>query len=219
MVVKMTALIKLNNSCMSLAASMPFKSNFKEVVANKGQVDVIDGLKSFVRMREFELNELKDIDKNFLDEYAYVLLCKGIIVTAYDMQVNKVNADIADYIEADYKTSKQLLRRMETIKNELDLFCDRYFFLNKKVAKKCEKMLNVVLSLKKGNLQLMYLAYYILKMRFMPFRKTIKVSNQMQWIIDKKGQLNGLIELIDTTAENNKDEAMATLAKMIVRDL
>ena len=211
--------MRLNNSFMSLAVSIPFKNNFRDIVANKGQVNVIDGLKSFVRMREFELNELKDIDKNFLDEYAYILLCKGIIVTAYDMQINKVNADIADYIEADYKTSKQLLRRMEALKNDLDLFCDRYFFLNKQVAKKCEKMLNVILSLKKGNLQLMYLAYYILKMRFMPFRSNVVVSDQVKWIIDKKGQLNGLIELIDTTIENNKDEDMASLAKMIVKDL
>lgn len=215
----MTALSRLDNSLMSLAASMPFKNNFRNIVANKGQVNVIDGLKSFVRMREFELNELKDIDKNFLDEYAYILLCKGIIVTAYDMQINKVNADIADYIEADYKTSKQILRRMEALKNDLDDFCDRYFFLNKQVAKKCEKMLNVILSLKKGNLQLMYLAYYILKMRFMPFRSKVVVSDRVKWIIDKKGQLNGLIELIDTTSENNKDEAMASLAKMIVKDL
>ena len=215
----MTALMRLNNSTISLAAAMPFKNNFREVIANKGQVNVIDGLKSFVRMREFELNELKDVDKNFLDEYAYILLCKGIIVTAYDMQINKVNADISDYIEADYKTSKQLLRRIEALKNDLDLFCDRYFFLNKQVAKKCEKMLNVILSLKKGNLQLMYLAYYILKMRFMPFRSKVLVSEQVKWIIDKKGQLNGLIELIDTTSENNKDEAMASLAKMIVKDL
>ena len=211
--------MRLDNSFMSLAASIPFKNNFRDIVANKGQVNVIDGLKWFVRMREFELNELKDIDKNFLDEYAYILLCKGIIVTAYDMQINKVNADIADYIEADYKTSKQLLRRMEALKNDLDLFCDRYFFLNKQVAKKCEKMLNVILSLKKGNLQLMYLAYYILKMRFMPFRSKVIVSDQVKWIIDKKGQLNGLIELIDTTIENNKDEDMASLAKMIVKDL
>lgn len=215
----MTALSRLDNSLMSIAASMPFKNNFRNIVTNKGQVNVIDGLKSFVRMREFELNELKDIDKNFLNEYAYILLCKGIIVTAYDMQINKVNADIADYIEADYKTSKQILRRMEALKNDLDDFCDRYFFLNKQVAKKCEKMLNVILSLKKGNLQLMYLAYYILKMRFMPFRSKVVVSDRVKWIIDKKGQLNGLIELIDTTSENNKDEAMASLAKMIVRDL
>jgi hypothetical protein len=215
----MTALMRLDNSLMSIAASMPFRNNFRDIVVNKGQVNVIDGLKSFVRMREFELNELKDIDKNFLDEYAYILLCKGIIVTACDMQINKVNADIADYIEADYKTSKQLLRRMEALKNDLDLFCDRYFFLNKQVAKKCEKMLNVILSLKKGNLQLMYLAYYILKMRFMPFRSKVVVSDQAKWIIDKKGQLNGLIELIDATSENNKDEAMASLAKMIVKDL
>ena len=108
---------------------------------------------------------------------------------------------------------------MEALKNDLDLFCDRYFFLNKQVAKKCEKMLNVILSLKKGNLQLMYLAYYILKMRFMPFCSKVVVSDQVEWIIDKKGQLNGLIELIDTTSENNKDEAMASLAKMIVKDL
>lgn len=215
----MTALMKLENSCMSLAAAMPFKNNFSEVVANKGQVNVIDGLKSFVRMREFEINELESTNKDFLDEYAYVLLVKGILCTAYDMQVNKIDADVGDYVRADYKTSKQLLRRMEALKNDLDLFCDRYFFLNKQVAKKCEKMLNVVLSLKKGNLQLMYLAYYILKMRFMPFRSKVTVSDQVKWIIDKKGQLNGLIELIDTTSENNKDEAMASLAKMIVKDL
>ena len=198
---------------------MPFKNNFREVIANKGQVNVIEGLKSFVRMREFELNELKDVDKNFLDEYAYILFAKSVFQTAYEMQLNKVNADVSDYIQADYKTSKQLLRRMEALKNDLDLFCDRYFFLNKQVAKKCEKMLNVILSLKKGNLQLMYLAYYILKMRFMPFRSKVLVSEQVKWIIDKKGQLNGLIELIDTTSENNKDEAMASLAKMIVKDL
>ena len=47
----MTALMKLNNSCISLAAAMPFKNNFREVVANKGQADTIEGLKSFVRMR------------------------------------------------------------------------------------------------------------------------------------------------------------------------
>lgn len=54
----MTALMKLNNSCVSLAAAMPFKNNFREVVANKGQVNVVEGLKSFVRMREFEITNL-----------------------------------------------------------------------------------------------------------------------------------------------------------------
>jgi len=212
----MTALMKLNNSCISLAAAMPFKNNFREVVANKGQADTIEGLKSFVRMREFEINELESTNKDFLDEYAYVLLVKGILCTAYDMQKDNLDADIADRIKADYKTSKQILRRLEALKNDIEEFCDRYFFLNSLVATKCEKMLNVVLSIKKCNLQLMYLAYYILKMRFMPFKKEIKVSPQMQWIIDKKGKLNGLIELIDTTEANDKDEHMAELARSVV---
>ena len=212
----MTALMKLNNSCMSLAVSMPFKNNFREVVANKGQTDTVEGLKSFVRMKEYELTELNNTNKDFLDEYAYILLAKGILCTAYNMQKDNLDADIADRIKADYKTSKQILRRLEALKNDIEEFCDRYFFLNALVAKKCEKMLNVVLSIKKGKLQLMYLAYYILKMRFMPFRKEIKVSPQMQWIIDKKGKLNGLIELIDTTEANDKDEHMAELARSIV---
>ena len=181
----MTALMKLENSCMSLAAAMPFKNNFRKVVVNKGQADTIDGLKSFVRMREFEINELESTNKDFLNEYAYVLLVKGILCTAYDMQVNKIDADVADYIRADYRTSKQILRRMETLKNEVDAFCDRYFFLNKLVATKCEQMLNVVMCLKKNKLQLLYLAYYILKMRFMPFKKQVNVSDRMKWIIDK----------------------------------
>ena len=143
---------------MSLAAAMPFKNNFREVVANKGQTDTIEGLKSFVRMREFEINELESTNKDFLDEYAYVLLVKGILCTAYDMQVNKIDADVGYYVRADYKTSKQILRRMEALKNDLDDFCDRYFFLNKLVKTQCEKMLNIVLSIKKGKLQLMYLA-------------------------------------------------------------
>ena len=212
----MTALMKLGNSCVSLAAAMPFKNNFRKVVVNKGQADTIDGLKSFVRMREFEINELESTNKDFLDEYAYVLLVKGILCTAYDMQVNKIDADVGDYVRADYKTSKQILRRMEALKNDLDDFCDRYFFLNKLVATKCEQMLNVVMCLKKDKLQLLYLAYYILKMRFMPFKKKIEVSDRMKWIVDKKGQLMGLIELIDTTSDNDKDEQMASIAKMIV---
>ena len=212
----MTALMRLNNSTISLAASMPFKNNFHDVVVHKGQINVVEGLKSFVRMREFEINEAKNTNKDFLDEYAYVLLVKGILCTAYDMQVNKIDADVGDYVRADYKTSKQILRRMEALKNDLDDFCDRYFFLNKLVKTQCEKMLNIVLSIKKGKLQLMYLAYYILKMRFMPFKKQVNVSDRMKWIIDKKGQLNGLIELIDTTSDNNKDEHMAELARSVV---
>ena len=217
----MTALMKLENSCMSLAAAMPFKNNFREVVANKGQVNVIDGLKSFVRMKEYELTELNNTNKDFLDEYAYVLLSKAILQTAYDLQVKKIDADVADYVRADYRTSKQILRRMETLKNDLDTFCDKYRFLNKKIAHKCEQMLNVVMCLnevgvKKNKLQLLYLAYYILKMRFMPLRKKIVVSDRMKWIIDKKGQLMGLIELIDTTSDNNKDERMASIAKMVI---
>lgn len=213
----MTALMKVSSSSISLAAMMPFKSNFREVVANKGQADPIDGIKAFVRMREFELTE--SVDKQFLDEYSYVLLAKGIIVTAYDMQRHKINADIGDYIKADYHSEKQILRRMEALKIDLEEFCDKYFFLNSLVAKKCERMLNIVLSLKKGRLQLMYLAYYILKMRFMPFKKTVNVSDRMKWIIDKKGKLNGLIELIDQTVENNKDEKMADLANSIVNNI
>lgn len=213
----MTALMKVSSSSISLAATMPFKNNFREVVVNKGQADPIDGMKAFIRMREFELTE--SIDKQFLDEYSYVLLVKGIIVTAYDMQRHKINADIGDYIKADYHSEKQILRRMEALKIDLEEFCDKYFFLNSLVAKKCERMLNIVLSLKKGRLQLMYLAYYILKMRFMPFKKTVNVSDRMKWIIDKKGKLNGLIELIDQTVENNKDEKMADLANSIVNNI
>lgn len=212
----MTAIMRLNSSNISLAATMPFKSNFREVVVNRGQANSIDGFKSFIRMKEFEISELESTNKDFLNEYAYVLLVKGILCTAYDMQVKKVDADVADYIRADYRTSKQILRRMETLKNEVDAFCDRYFFLNKLVATKCQQMLNVVMCLKKDKLQLLYLAYYILKMRFMPFKKKIEVSDRLKWIIDKKGQLMGLIDLIDTTSDNDKDEQMASIAKIIV---
>ena len=217
----MTAITRLDRSSISLAATMPSQSNFREVVVHRGQTDVIEGLKSFVRMKEFEINEAKDTNKDFLDEYAYVLLSKAILQTAYDLQVKKIDADVADYVRADYRTSKQILRRMETLKNDLDAFCDKYFFLNKKVAHKCEQMLNVVMCLnevgaKKNKLQLLYLAYYILKMRFMPLRKKIVVSDRMKWIIDKKGQLMGLIELIDTTSDNNEDERMASIAKMVI---
>jgi len=210
----MTALTRLNSSNISLAL-LSQGSDFKHIDTTPSH----DRWHSFFKLAEANLTK-EEISKNFIDDFAYILLAKGMINTSLKVEHNKQDADIVSVKKGDYHTIKQINRRIETLYKELDSLADKYFYVIPKSAKKSEKMLNSILALRDGNLQLDYLACYILKMRFMPFKgRKEPIHNSMQWITSKGGQLMAIMELLDKTDEAAKEEKMAELAKYVCKNL
>lgn len=211
----MTLQMRLNNSITSKAIITP-KADF----GNVDTTPIEQKWNSFFKLANAILRK-DSLDKNFIDDFAYLLFAKGMLSTSLMVDNNRRDADIVSVKKGDYHTIKQINRRVEFLYKELDAVADKYFYMIPKSAKKAEKMLNSVLALREGkNLQLDYLACYVLKMRFMPIRgRSTPIHESMSWLASKNSQVISIMDLLDKTEEAEKDEKMAELAKYVCKNL
>ena len=154
----------------------------------------------------------------FLSELSFVYLACGLIETAQDVEKDTTEYDELVKRKGDYKTNKQLERRMEALKKELIAFIVKYNFAHEQGKPKREKLLRNTLVKAKTAIQLDYLACWILYLKFQPNERSRPLNDAFSWIADKESQLLGIIELLGKTQSANKDSDMYKLACSVVNE-
>lgn len=153
-----------------------------------------------------------EISSGFVSDMAYISLAYGLLCAGAEEKHTR---------KGDYKTDKQLDRRLEALKDELYAFMSNYSYIAHEAQTKgtmlCNKLFGYV---EYKNPQVDYLACYVLKFRFMPLRKRLMpLHDDFKWIISKKGQLHAILELLDKTKAVEKEELTAEIAYNLSKEL
>ena len=159
------------------------------------------------------------LSSGFISELSYCSLAYGLLHVSNEIENDQCEETGATRRGADYKTSKQLNRRIEALKTELWQFMAKYAHDTKRIKSRNERLFRLALSKVHDTIQLDYLALWVLYLRFQPNERNKPLDEAFTWICDKEGQLLAIMDLLDTTECRNKEGEMFILADRIVRDL
>lgn len=155
----------------------------------------------------------------FISELSFVSLAYGLLHVSNEIENEKCENIGATKRGADYKISKRLKRRINTLKTELWEFMAKYAEHSDRIRSRNEKLFRLALSKVHNSIQLDYLALWVLYLRFQPNERNKPLHDDFKWICDKEGQLMGIIDLLAQTACAEQDGEMYELANEIVREL
>ena len=155
----------------------------------------------------------------FISELSFISLAYGLLHVSNEIENDKCEDVGATKRGADYKVSKQLNRRIDTLKTELLEFMAKYAEHSDRIRSRNERLFRLALSKVHNSIQLDYLACWVLYLRFQPTERNKPLHDDFKWICDKEGQLMGIIDLLSQTACASKDGEMYEIANNLVREL
>ena len=159
------------------------------------------------------------LSSGFISELSYCSLAYGLLHVSNEIENDQCEETGATRRGADYRTSKQLNRRIEALKTELWQFMAKYAHDTKRIKSRNERLFRLALSKVHNSIQLDYLACWVLYLRFQPTERNKPLHDDFKWICDKEGQLMGIIDLLSQTACASKDGEMYEIANNLVREL
>lgn len=162
---------------------------------------------------------MKNVSSGFIKDLSYCSLVYGLLHVALEIEQCACDEIGSTKRGADYKTNKQLDRRMLKLKDELWTFLKVYASETKRVKVKNEKLFKLVMSHISNSIQLDYLAVMILHLRFAPNERSKPLDDAFNWIINSESQLMAIMDLLDTTKCRDKESEMFKLSDQIVRDM
>jgi len=159
------------------------------------------------------------LSSGFISELSYCSLAYGLLHVSNEIENDQCEETGATRRGADYRTSKQLNRRIVALKTELWQFMAKYAHDTKRIKSRNERLFRLALSKVHNSIQLDYLACWVLYLRFQPTERNKPLHDDFKWICDKEGQLMGIIDLLSQTACASKDGEMYEIANNLVREL
>lgn len=127
-------------------------------------------------------------------------LARDLIVLGNDVEVSGNT----------YSLNNRLSRRLELLKQELEVFLIQYDFNRINIA--LNKLLAVVRRAKM--IQPDYLALYILLIRFQPNERAKKLHEDFKWITNKDGKLMECFDLLHDMQIDSEEEMMKLAYKL-----
>ena len=159
------------------------------------------------------------ISGGFISELSYISLAYGLLHVSDEIESDKCEETGATRRGADYKTNKQLTRRINALEKELFSFMEKNANESNRIRSRNEKLFRITMSKVHDSIQLDYLACWILYLRFQPTERDKPLHDDLKWICDKESQLMGIIDLLEQTECAAKNGEMYELANEIVREL
>ena len=135
----------------------------------------------------------------YIRELAYVTLARDLIVLGNDVEVSGNT----------YSLNNRLSRRLELLKQELEVFLIQYIDEFNRINIALNKLLAVIRREK--IIQPDYLALHILSVRFLPNERNKKLHDDFKWLSSKENRLLECFDLLHQMQEDS-DIAMSSLA-------
>ena len=138
----------------------------------------------------------------YIRELAYVTLARDLIVLGNDVEVSGDT----------YSLNNRLSRRLELLKQELEVFLIQYIDEFNRINIALNKLLAVISREKM--IQPDYLALYILLIRFQPNERAKKLHEDFKWITNKDGKLMECFDLLHDMQIDSEEEMMKLAYKL-----
>jgi len=154
----------------------------------------------------------------FIKELSYVLLAYGLLQVTEELESLPDKEGLYE-TKLDYKSQKQISRRVLNLKEELQSFYKQYPSLMPKVRIKSDKLFKLLMSkIYNKKVQLDYLACYILLLRFQPHERDKKLHEDFNWLVTKDSQLLAIMDILGNTDCASIDGDMYSIADQITKE-
>ena len=99
------------------------------------------------------------LSSGFISELSYISLAYGLLHVSDEIESDKCEETGATRRGADYKTNKQLTRRISALEKELFSFMEKNAKESNRIRSRNEKLFRITMSKVHDSIQLDYLAY------------------------------------------------------------
>lgn len=156
----------------------------------------------------------------YYNDMAYVVLAYGLLSASEEVESGGCANDGITLRQAPYKENKQISRRISTLKDELLNFIHSRNHTQRRVEPKKMRLYSLLLiKAQDKEVQLDYLALWLLFLRFQPNERTKLLHEDFTWLSNKEGTLLQTIDILNKLPIKKKDTEMFNLATKLMEEL
>ena len=151
----------------------------------------------------------RTVSSGYLRELAYVLLSSSLLRVVDELAKGFVEKDGIYEIKLKYEKQKQLSRRIQKIREEMDEFCVLNGDVVHKVHRKKDELFCILMEEIQGkNVDLTTLSMYILLLRFQVNEREKPLHKDFAWLSDKDSQILAIIDIISSSEDGREIEPL-----------
>lgn len=155
----------------------------------------------------------------YYNDMSYAVLAYGLLSASEEVEKGECANDGITLRQAPYKENKQISRRISTLKDELLTFIHSRNHTQRRVEpKKMRLYSSLIIKAQDKEVQLDYLALWILYLRFQSNERTKLLHEDFTWLSNKEGTLLQTIDILNKLPIKKKDTEMFSLATKLMEE-
>ena len=168
-------------------------------------------MKSHNLLESFPIQQIKPptkpynprtVSSGYLRELTYVLLANSLLRVVDELDKGEVSKDGVFEIKLSYDKQKQLSRRIQKLREEMDEFCVLNGDIIHKVHSKKNILFEILMNEIRGyNIDLTTLSMYILLLRFQQHERDKPLHKDFAWLSSKDSQILAIIDIIKSSPD------------------
>ena len=175
-------------------------------------------MKSHNLLERFPIQQIKPptkpynprtVSRSYLRELTYVLLSSSLLRVVDELAKGFVEKDGIYEIKLKYEKQKQLSRRIQKLREEMDEFCVLNGDVVHRVHKQKNELFKILMEEIQGkNVDLTTLSMYILLLRFQINEREKPLHKDFAWLSDKDSQILAIIDIISSSEDGREIEPL-----------
>ena len=151
----------------------------------------------------------RTVSAGYLRELTYVLLANSLLRVVDELAKGYVAKDGIYEIKLKYDKQKQLSRRIEKLREEMDEFCVLNGDVVHKVHKKKDELFCILMEeIRDKSVDLTTLSMYILLLRFQINERDKPLHSDFNWLSNRDSQILAIIDIISTSEDGREIEPL-----------
>ena len=151
----------------------------------------------------------RTVSSGYLRELTYVLLANSLLRVVDEFAKGFVEKDGIYEIKLKYEKQKQLSRRIQKLREEMDEFCVLNGDVVHRVHKQKNELFRILMEEIQGkNVDLTTLSMYILLLRFQVNEREKPLHKDFAWLSDKDSQILAIIDIISSSEDGREIEPL-----------
>ena len=151
----------------------------------------------------------RTVSAGYLRELTYVLLSSSLLRVVDELDKGEVSKDGVFEIKLSYDKQKQLSRRIQKLREEMDEFCVLNGDIVHKVHSKKNILFEILMDEIRGySVDLTTLAMYILLLRFQQHERSKPLHKDFSWLSNKDSQILAIIDIISSSEDGREIEPL-----------
>lgn len=151
----------------------------------------------------------RTVSRSYLRELTYVLLSSSLLRVVDELAKGFVEKDGIYEIKLKYEKQKQLSRRIQKLREEMDEFCVLNGDVVHRVHEQKNELFRILMEEIQGkNVDLTTLSMYILLLRFQINERDKPLHKEFSWLSDKDSQILAIIDIISSSEDGREIEPL-----------